>query len=81
MRSAVTEDKALLGSNLSAGDGPKLAGVVFGLPLPVKPLPCRPLQRRPTGGRVIFSVNEVGFAWQMQTCLTGEVRGSKRKEL
>jgi hypothetical protein len=27
MRSAVTEDKALLGSNLSAGDGPKLAGV------------------------------------------------------
>lgn len=29
MRSAVTEDKALLGSNLSAGDGPKLAGVVM----------------------------------------------------
>ncbi len=28
MRSAITEDKALLGSNLSAGDGPKLAGAV-----------------------------------------------------
>jgi hypothetical protein len=28
MRAAVTEDKALLGSNLSAGDGPKLAGAV-----------------------------------------------------
>lgn len=26
MQTAVTEDKALLGSNLSAGDGPKLAG-------------------------------------------------------
>ena len=35
MLSAVTEDRALLGSNLSAGDGPKLAGVAFGLPLPV----------------------------------------------
>jgi hypothetical protein len=37
MRAAVTEDKALLGSNLSAGDGPKLAGValapLLGLPL------------------------------------------------
>jgi hypothetical protein len=35
---AVTEDKALLGSNLSAGDGPKLAGAVslyFAPPLPV----------------------------------------------
>jgi hypothetical protein len=27
MLAAVTEDRALLGSNLSAGDGPKLAGV------------------------------------------------------
>ena len=25
----------MLGSNLSAGDGPKLAGVASGLPLPV----------------------------------------------
>ncbi len=33
MQTAVTEDRALLGSNLSAGDGPKLAGVAFGLPL------------------------------------------------
>jgi hypothetical protein len=30
MQTAVTEDKALLGSNLSAGDGPKLAGAVHG---------------------------------------------------
>ena len=40
MRSAVTEDRALQGCNLSAGDGPKLAGVVpcspkLGPPLPV----------------------------------------------
>ena len=28
LQSSVTEDKALLGSNLSAGDGPKLAGAV-----------------------------------------------------
>jgi hypothetical protein len=35
MRSAVTEDRAPQGCNLSAGDGPKLAGVAFGLPLPV----------------------------------------------
>lgn len=42
MRSAVTGGKALLGSNLSAGDGPKLAGVAFGLPLPVFPLSTWP---------------------------------------
>ena len=35
IRSAVTEDRALQGCNLSAGDGPKLAGVASGLPLPV----------------------------------------------
>jgi hypothetical protein len=35
MRSAVTEDRALQGCNPSAGDGPKLAGVVVRLPLPV----------------------------------------------
>jgi len=33
---AVTEDKALLGSNLSAVDGPELGGGVTALP----PLPC-----------------------------------------
>jgi hypothetical protein len=32
MRAAVTEDKALRGRNLSAGDGPKLAGAVSWFP-------------------------------------------------
>ena len=37
MRAAVTKDRAMLGSNLSAGDGPKLAGAagIAELPLPV----------------------------------------------
>ena len=44
MQTAVTEDRALLGSNLSAGDGPKLAGAVHGSQtcapsLPVSPCP------------------------------------------
>ncbi len=39
MRTAVTEDKALLGSNLSAGDGPKLAGVASGRPFLFPRLP------------------------------------------
>jgi hypothetical protein len=65
MRSAVTEDKALLGSNLSAG--PKLAGVVFGLPLPVNPVPPVPLSARfradqREAGFSPSSINEIGFA-------------------
>jgi len=46
MRSAVTEDKALLGSNLSAGDGPKLAGVVMA-PTVRRPFRCLPAASPP----------------------------------
>ena len=42
MQTAVTEDRALLGSNLSAGDGPKLAGWLSGCPSGDPfPLRCR----------------------------------------